>query len=129
MWTLDEKIRETLQRDNEIAVSSEYILNQILQSEMIDHLRANRMSVPTIGVATGGTQERELTTRVGTLAQEMCATNRNLLGQPIRAISAISEGARIGVEKMVVQRVSTHRERISPLSSAVEGPRSRQLLG
>ena len=67
-----EKIHELLQGDRGMEMLLEPILNQILQAEMTEHLRAEP------GEETddrqgyrNGTYERKLTTRVGTIELEV----------------------------------------------------------
>ena len=68
----DKKIQDLLQSDQGMAALLEPILNQLLQAEMTEHLRAEP------GERTdsrrgwrNGSYERQLTTRVGTLTLEV----------------------------------------------------------
>ena len=68
----DEKIQQLLQGDRGMAVLLEPILNQILQAEMTEHLKAKpgEQTDDRRGYRNG-TYERKLTTRVGTIELEV----------------------------------------------------------
>jgi transposase-like protein len=68
----DEKIQEMLQGDRGIEVLLEPILNQILQSEMTEHLGAGpEERTDSRRGYRNGSYQRKLTTRVGTLELEV----------------------------------------------------------
>jgi transposase-like protein len=67
-----EKIHELLREDREMAVLLEPILNQILQAEMTEHLKAKPgEQTSERREYRNGTYERKLTTRVGTIELEV----------------------------------------------------------
>jgi len=107
----DEKIHQLLQGDRGIAVLLEPILNQILQAEMTEHLKA------TPGEQTddrrgyrNGTYERKLTTRVGTIELEVPRDREGTFQTALFQRYQRSEKALVlTLMQMVVQGVSTRR--------------------
>jgi transposase-like protein len=68
----DEKIQDLLQSDQGMAALLEPILNQLLQAEMTEHLRAEPGERTTDRRGwLGGSYKRQLTTRVGRLELEV----------------------------------------------------------
>jgi transposase-like protein len=68
----DEKIQKMLRGDRGIAVLLEPVLNQILQSELSEHLRAEpEERTDSRRGYRNGSYKRKLTTRVGTLELEV----------------------------------------------------------
>jgi transposase-like protein len=68
----DEKIQQLLQGDRGLAVLLEPILNQMLQAEMTEHLKAKPgEQTDDRRRQRNGTYERKLTTRVGTIELEV----------------------------------------------------------
>jgi len=107
----DEKIQQMYEGDRGIAVLLEPILNQILQSEMTEHLRAGPEE-RTDGRRgyRNGSYERELTTRVGTLELEVPRDREGTFQTELFERYQRSEKALVlALMKMVVQGVSTRR--------------------
>ena len=106
-----EKIHELLQGDRGMAALLEPILNQILQAEMTEHLKAEP------GEQTGdrrgyrnGSYERNLTTRVGTIELEVPRDRDGTFQTALFQRYQRSEKALVlTLMKMVVQGVSTGR--------------------
>jgi transposase-like protein len=106
-----EKIQQMLQRDQGMEVLLEPILNQILQAEMTEHLRAEP------GEETddrrgyrNGTYERKLTTRVGTIELEVPRDREGIFQTALFQRYQRSEKALVlTLMQMVVQGVSTGR--------------------
>nr|WP_199774221.1 transposase [Salinibacter altiplanensis] len=91
----DEKIHELLQGDQGMAVLLEPILNQILQAEMTEHLKAEP-GEQTSGRRgyRNGSYERQLTTRVGRIELEVPRDREGtFFGSSLPALSAEREGA------------------------------------
>jgi transposase-like protein len=107
----DEKIQKMLQGDRGIAVLLEPVLNQILQSELSEHLQAepeertsNRRGY------RNGSYKRKLTTRVGTLELEVPRDREGTFQTELFDRYQRSEKALVlALMKMVVQGVSTRR--------------------
>jgi len=96
----DEKIHELLRGDRGMAVLLEPILNQILQAEMTEHLKAEpgEQTDDRRGYRNG-TYERKLTTRVGTIELEVPRDREGtFFGGPVSALSAEREGTRADVD-------------------------------
>ena len=107
----DEKIQEMLQGDRGIEVLLEPILNQILQSEMTEHLGAgpDERTDSRRGYRNGSYQ-RKLTTRVGTLELEVPRDREGTFQTELFERYQRSEKALVlALMKMVVQGVSTRR--------------------
>ena len=106
-----EKIHELLQGDRGMEVLLEPILNQILQAEMTEHLKAEP------GEETddrrgyrNGTYDRKLTTRVGTLELEVPRDREGTFQTALFQRYQRSEKALVlTLMQMVVQGVSTNR--------------------
>jgi len=109
--TDDEKIHQLLRGDRGMAVLLEPILNQILQAEMTEHLRAEP------GEETddrrgyrNGTYDRKLTTRVGTIELEVPRDREGTFQTALFQRYQRSEKALVlTLMQMVVQGVSTSR--------------------
>ena len=107
----DAKIHELLQSDRGMAVLLEPILNQMLQAEMTEHLKAEP------GEETddrrgyrNGTYERKLTTRVGTIELEVPRDREGTFQTALFQRYQRSEKALVlTLMQMVVQGVSTSR--------------------
>jgi transposase-like protein len=107
----DEKIHQLLRGDRGMAVLLEPILNQILQAEMTEHLKAQP------GEETddrrgyrNGTYERQLTTRVGTIELEVPRDREGTFQTALFQRYQRSEKALVlTLMQMVVQGVSTRR--------------------
>jgi transposase-like protein len=107
----NEKIQQLLQGDRGMAVLLEPILNQILQAEMTEHLKAEP------GEETddrrgyrNGTYERKLTTRVGTIELEVPRDREGTFQTALFQRYQRSEKALVlTLMQMVVQGVSTGR--------------------
>lgn len=107
----DEKIQDLLQSDQGMAALLEPILNQLLQAEMTEHLRAEP------GERTSerrgwrnGSYERRLTTRVGTLVLEVPRDREGTFQTSLFERYQRSEKALVlALMQMVVQGVSTRR--------------------
>ncbi len=128
----DEKIQELLRGDRGMAVLLEPILNQILQAEMTEHLKAKpgEQTDDRLGYRNG-TYERKLTTRVGTIELEVPRDREGtFFGGPVSALSAEREGACADADAVGPSReLAPVESRRSPLSSAAESSRSRRSLG
>jgi len=107
----DEKIQEMLQGDRGIAVLLEPILNQILQSEMTEHLGAESGErTDSRSGYRNGTYRRKLTTRVGTLELEVPRDRDGTFQTELFQRYQRSERALVTtLMQMVVQGVSTRR--------------------
>jgi transposase-like protein len=107
----DEKIQEMLQGDRGIAVLLEPILNQILQSEMTEHLGAESGErTDSRSGYRNGTYQRKLTTRVGTLELEVPRDRDGTFQTELFQRYQRSERALVTtLMQMVVQGVSTRR--------------------
>jgi len=107
----DEKIQEMLQGDRGIAVLLEPILNQILQSEMTEHLGAESGErTDSRSGYRNGTYQRKLTTRVGTLELEVPRDREGTFQTELFQRYQRSEKALVlALMQMVVQGVSTRR--------------------
>jgi transposase-like protein len=107
----EEKIQQLLQGDRGMAFLLEPILNQILQAEMTEHLKAEP------GEETddrrgyrNGTYERKLTTRVGTIELEVPRDREGTFQTALFQRYQRSEKALVlTLMQMVVQGVSTGR--------------------
>jgi transposase-like protein len=107
----DRKIRDLLQSDRGMAVLLEPILNQMLQAEMTEHLKAEP------GEETddrqgyrNGTYDRKLTTRVGTIELEVPRDREGTFQTALFQRYQRSEKALVlTLMQMVVQGVSTSR--------------------
>ena len=107
----EQKIHQLLQGDRGMAVLLEPILNQILQAEMTEHLKAEP------GEETddrrgyrNGTYERKLTTRVGTIELEVPRDREGTFQTALFQRYQRSEKALVlTLMQMVVQGVSTRR--------------------
>ena len=110
--TLDEeKIQKVLFGDRGMAVLMESVLNQVLQSEMSDHLGAEPEE-RTVGRRgyRNGSYERELTTRVGRLELEVPRDRDGTFSTQLFERYQRSEKALVlALMQMVVQGVSTRR--------------------
>ncbi len=107
----DEKIQEMLRGDRGMAVLLEPILNQILQAEMTEHLKAEpgEQTDDRQGYRNG-TYERKLTTRVGTIELEVPRDRDGTFQTALFQRYQRSEKALVlTLMKMVVQGVSTDR--------------------
>jgi len=107
----DEKIQELLRGDRGMAVLLEPILNQILQAEMTEHLKAEpgEQTDDRQGYRNG-TYERKLTTRVGTIELEVPRDRDGTFQTALFQRYQRSEKALVlTLMKMVVQGVSTDR--------------------
>jgi len=111
-FTLDEdQIQEALFGDRGMAVLMESVLNQVLQSEMTDHLGA-AAGERTNGRSgyRNGQYERELTTRVGRLELEVPRDRNGTFSTALFERYQRSEKALVlSLMQMVVQGVSTRR--------------------
>ncbi|MCS3629310.1 transposase-like protein [Salinibacter ruber] len=96
----EQKIHQLLQGDRGMAVLLEPILNQILQAEMTEHLKAEPGEETDARRGyRNGTYERKLTTRVGTIELEVPRDREGtFFGGPVSALSAEREGARLDVD-------------------------------
>ncbi len=106
-----EKIHELLQGDRGMAVLLEPILNQILQAEMTEHLKAEpgEQTDDRRGYRNGS-YERNLTTRVGTIELEVPRDRDGTFQTALFQRYQRSEKAlMLTLMKMVVQGVSTGR--------------------
>ena len=107
----DEKIQQLLQGDRGMAVLLEPILNQILQAEMTEHLKAKpgEQTDDRRGYRNG-TYERKLTTRVGTIELEVPRDREGTFQTALFQRYQRSEKALVlTLMQMVVQGVSTRR--------------------
>jgi len=107
----DEKIQEMLQGDRGIEVLLEPILNQILQSEMTEHLGAGpEERTDSRRGYRNGSYQRKLTTRVGTLELEVPRDREGTFQTELFERYQRSEKALVlALMQMVVQGVSTRR--------------------
>jgi transposase-like protein len=107
----DDKIQDLLQGDRGMAALLQPILNQLLQAEMIEHLRAEP------GERTdqrrgwrNGSYKRQLTKRVGTLTLEVPRDREGTFQTALFERYQRSEKALVlALMQMVVQGVSTRR--------------------
>jgi transposase-like protein len=107
----DEKIQKMLQGDRGIAVLLEPVLNQILQSELSEHLQAepeertsNRRGY------RNGSYKRKLTMRVGTLELKVPRDREGTFQtEPFDRYQRSEKALVLALMKMVVQGVSTRR--------------------
>ena len=107
----DQKIQELLQGDRGMAVLLEPILNQILQAEMTEHLKAEpgEQTDDRRGYRNGS-YERKLTTRVGTIELEVPRDREGTFQTALFQRYQRSEKALVlTLMQMVVQGVSTRR--------------------
>jgi putative transposase len=107
----DEKIQQLLRDDRGMAALLEPILNQILQAEMTEHLRAEpgEQTDDRRGYRNGG-YERRLTTRVGTIELEVPRDREGTFQTALFQRYQRSEKALVlTLMQMVVQGVSTGR--------------------
>jgi transposase-like protein len=107
----DEKIQDLLQSDRGMAALLEPILNQLLQAEMTDHLRAEPGERTTDRRGwRNGSYRRRLTTRVGTLQLEVPRDRQGTFQTSLFERYQRSEKALVlALMQMVVQGVSTRR--------------------
>jgi transposase-like protein len=106
-----EKIQQLLQGDRGMAVLLEPILNQILQAEMTEHLKAKpgEETDDRLGYRNGS-YERKLTTRVGTIELEVPRDREGTFQTALFQRYQRSEKALVlTLMQMVVQGVSTSR--------------------
>ena len=107
----DEKIHQLLRGDRGMAVLLEPILNQILQAEMTEHLKAEpgEQTDDRRGYRNGS-YERQLTTRVGTIELEVPRDREGTFQTALFQRYQRSEKALVlTLMQMVVQGVSTGR--------------------
>ncbi len=107
----DEKIQELLRGDRGMAVLLEPILNQILQAEMTEHLKAepDEQTDDRRGYRNGS-YGRQLTTRVGTIELEVPRDREGTFQTALFQRYQRSEKALVlTLMQMVVQGVSTRR--------------------
>ena len=107
----DEKIHQLLRGDRGMAVLLEPILNQILQAEMTEHLKAEpgEQTDDRRGYRNGS-YERQLTTRVGTIELEVPRDREGTFQTALFQRYQRSEKALVlTLMQMVVQGVSTRR--------------------
>jgi putative transposase len=107
----EQKIQQLLQGDRGMAVLLEPILNQILQAEMTEHLKAepDEQTDDRRGYRNG-TYERKLTTRVGTIELEVPRDREGTFQTALFQRYQRSEKALVlTLMQMVVQGVSTRR--------------------
>jgi len=107
----DEKIQDLLQSDQGMAALLEPILNQLLQAEMSEHLRAEPSERTSERRGwRNGSYERKLTTRVGTLELEVPRDRDGTFQTELFERYQRSEKALVlALMQMVVQGVSTRR--------------------
>jgi transposase-like protein len=106
-----EKIQQLLRDDRGMAALLEPILNQILQAEMTEHLKAKpgEKTADRRG-QKNGTYERKLTTRVGTIELEVPRDREGTFQTALFQRYQRSEKALVlTLMQMVVQGVSTRR--------------------
>lgn len=110
--TLDEeKIQQVLFGDRGMALLMESVLNQVLQSEMTDHLRAEpgERTARRRGYRNGS-YRRQLTTRIGRLELEVPRDRDGTFSTQLFERYQRSEKALVlALMQMVVQGVSTRR--------------------
>jgi len=107
----DEKIQELLRGDRGMAVLLEPVLNQVLQAEMTEHLKAKpgEQTDDRRGYRNG-TYGRKLTTRVGTIELEVPRDREGTFQTALFQRYQRSEKALVlTLMQMVVQGVSTRR--------------------
>jgi transposase-like protein len=107
----DQKIQQLLQGDRGMAVLLEPVLNQILQAEMTEHLKAEpgEQTDDRQGYRNG-TYDRKLTTRVGTIELEVPRDREGTFQTALFQRYQRSEKALVlTLMQMVVQGVSTGR--------------------
>lgn len=107
----DEKIQDLLQSDQGMAALLQPVLNQLLQAEMTEHLRAEpgERTDSRRGYRNGSYQ-RKLTTRVGTLTLEVPRDREGTFQPSLFERYQRSEKALVlALMQMVVQGVSTRR--------------------
>ncbi|MCS4039941.1 transposase-like protein [Salinibacter ruber] len=107
----DEKIQDLLRGDRGMAALLEPILNQILQAEMTEHLKAEP-GEQTSGRRgyRNGSYERELTKRVGTIELEVPRDRDGMFQTALFQRYQRSEKALVlALMQMVLQGVSTCR--------------------
>jgi transposase-like protein len=109
--TRDQKIQDLLQSDQGMAALLQPILNQLLQAEMTEHLRAEPGERTTERRGwRNGSYERRLTTRVGTLELEVPRDREGTFQTSLFERYQRSEKALVlALMQMVVQGVSTRR--------------------
>jgi transposase-like protein len=107
----EEQIQEALFGDRGMAVLMESVLNQVLQSEMTDHLgAAPEQRIEDRSGYRNGSYERELTTRVGRLQLEVPRDREGTFSTALFERYQRSEKALVlSLMQMVVQGVSTRR--------------------
>ena len=107
----EQKIHQLLQGDRGMAVLLEPILNQILQAEMTEHLKAEPGEETDARRGyRNGTYERKLTTRVGTIELEVPRDREGTFQTALFQRYQRSEKALVlTLMQMVVQGVSTGR--------------------
>jgi len=107
----DQKIQDLLQSDQGMAALLQPILNQLLQAEMTEHLRAEPGERTTERRGwRNGSYERRLTTRVGTLELEVPRDREGTFQTSLFERYQRSEKALVlALMQMVVQGVSTRR--------------------
>jgi transposase-like protein len=107
----DEKIQDLLQSDQGMAALLEPILNQLLQAEMTEHLRAEPGERTTTRRGwRNGSYKRQLTTRVGTIELEVPRDRDGTFQTSLFERYQRSEKALVlALMQMVVQGVSTRR--------------------
>ncbi|MCS3827796.1 transposase-like protein [Salinibacter ruber] len=108
----DEKIHELLRGDRGMAVLLEPILNQILQAEMTEHLKAEPgEQTDDRRRQRNGTYERKLTTRAHAIELEVPRDREGtFFGGPVSALSADREGTRADVDAVWHTRASVPAE-------------------
>ena len=109
--TREEKIQDLLQSNRGMAALLEPILNQLLQAEMTEHLRAEPGERTTDRRGwRNGSYERKLTTRVGTIELEVPRDRDGTFQTALFERYQRSEKALVlALMQMVVQGVSTRR--------------------
>jgi transposase-like protein len=107
----DQKIQDLLQGDRGMAALLEPILNQLLQAEITEHLRAEPGERTTDRRGwRNGSYKRQLTTRVGTLELEVPRDREGTFQTSLFERYQRSEKALVlALMQMVVQGVSTRR--------------------
>jgi transposase-like protein len=113
----DEKIQQMLQGDRGMAVLLEPILNQILQAEMTEHLKAKPgEQTDDRRRQRNGTYQRKLTTRVGTIELEVPRDREGSFQtalfqryQHAQKFLRVEKALVLTLMQMVVQGVSTRR--------------------
>ena len=107
----DEKIQDFLQSDQGMAALLEPILNQLLQAEMSEHLRAEPGECTTDRRGwRNGSYKRQLITRVCTIELDVPHDRDSTFQTALFERYQRSEKALVlALMQMVVQGVSTHR--------------------